>query len=275
MPKIPRALTVAGSDSGGGAGIQTDLKTFAAAHVYGMSVITALTAQNTVTVTGVHLVPSSFVAEQFNAVMDDIGVDAVKTGMLANAEIIATVVDRLRFYNITTLVVDPVMISKSGVPLLDASARRTLIEQLLPMALIATPNLHEAEAILEMEITSLDQMTEAARRMYDLGVRYPLIKGGHAHGAEAIDVLYDGKDFHYFREPRIDTRNTHGTGCTLSAAICAALARGQHPIDAVAFGKKFITEAIRGSLNLGKGHGPTNPGGLVKPVKSLTEGPGG
>lgn len=266
LSKIPRALTIAGSDSGGGAGIQTDLKTFAAAHVYGMSAITALTAQNTVSVTGVHLVPPTFVAEQIDAVVIDIGVDAVKTGMLATSEIIAAVADRLRHHGLDKLVVDPVMISKSGVPLLDEDARQALIDELLPLALIATPNLHETEAILDDEVRSLEQMEAAARRLHEMGVSYPLVKGGHAEGVEAVDVFFDGEEFHYFRQPRIDTPNTHGTGCTLSAAICAALARGQSPLEAVAFGKQFITDAIRNSLDLGQGHGPTNPGGLVKPV---------
>lgn len=266
MPKIPRALTIAGSDSGGGAGIQTDLKTFAAAHVYGMSAITALTAQNTVTVRSVHLVPVEFIAEQIDVVIEDIGVDAVKTGMLATAEIVSVVAERLRHHKIDRLVVDPVMISKSGSPLLDQDAREALINELLPLSLVATPNIHEAEAILQMPIRSLDDMTAAAKELHALGVRFPLVKGGHATGPEAVDVLYDGKDLHYFRENHIETKNTHGTGCTLSAAICAALARGMTPVQAITFGKTFITAAIKHSLPLGKGHGPTNPGGLVKAI---------
>ncbi|HEY8450170.1 MAG TPA: bifunctional hydroxymethylpyrimidine kinase/phosphomethylpyrimidine kinase [Bacillota bacterium] len=260
---MPRALTVAGSDSGGGAGIQTDLKTFLAARTYGMSVITALTAQNTLGVAGVHVVPAEFVALQFDAVVDDIGVDAVKTGMLVNAEIIATVADRVRRHGIRNLVVDPVMIAKSGDPLLADDARAALVEELLPLALIATPNLHEASVIAGMTIQTLDQMAEAARALHELGVRYPLVKGGHLAGDEAVDVLYDGREFSYLREPRIATQSTHGTGCTLSAAICAALARGFDPIAAVRFGKRFITEALASALPIGRGHGPTNPGGLV------------
>lgn len=266
MVRIPRALTVAGSDSGGGAGIQTDLKTFHAAGVYGMSVITALTAQNTRGVLGVHLVPPSFVEQQFDAVVRDIGVDAVKTGMLATADVIATVARCLRRYGIRRVVVDPVMVAKSGDALLDPSAQAALREQLLPLALIATPNLPEASALLGRPVTTLEDMVEAARELHRLGVRHPLVKGGHLKGDEAVDVFFDGQEVHVLRERRLDTPHTHGTGCTLSAAIAAALARGAEPLEAVRFGKRFITEAIARGLALGRGRGPTNPGGLVQPV---------
>jgi len=262
MP-VPRALTVAGSDCGGGAGIQADLKAFLAAGAYGMSVITALTAQNTVGVRSVHVVPAEFIVQQFDAVVEDIGVDAVKTGMLGSAEIVEAVAGCIRRHGIRNLVVDPVMVAKSGDPLLAPEAARAVRELLLPLALVATPNLHEAGVLLGRRIETLADMEQAARDLHDLGVRYPVVKGGHLGGERAVDVVFDGRRVEHLEAPRVDTRNTHGTGCTFAAAICAALARGLPPLEAVRYGKRFITEAIQHSLDLGRGHGPTNPGRLV------------
>jgi len=254
-----RALTIAGSDSGGGAGIQADLKTFTALRVFGMSVITSVTAQNTVSVLAKHDLPAGFVEKQIDAVLGDIGADAVKTGMLANGDIVSSVVKKLKEYNVKNLVVDPVMRSKGGDALLDEEAVHVVIRELLPIATVVTPNIPEAEEMTGMRITSLEQMKEAARNIRSLGPSYVLMKGGHMTGSkEALDILYDGEKFHELRAPRIDTANTHGTGCTLSAAICAALARGFSPLDAVKEAKDYVTFAIERSFSLGKGHGPLN-----------------
>lgn len=262
--KIPRALTVAGSDSGGGAGIQADLKAFLASGVYGLSVITAVTAQNTVGVQGVVVLEPAFVRLQLQSVMEDIGADAVKTGMLATGDIIREVARAIETYGIDRLVVDPVMVAKSGDRLLDETAVGALRDELLPKALVATPNLPEAEALLDMEIRSLEAMEKAAKKLHDLGVAYPVIKGGHLEGEDAIDVVFDGKEIRRFRAPRYPTRQTHGTGCTFASAIAAGLALGREPLHAIEYGKTFITEAIAKALPLGKGKGPTNPGGLVQ-----------
>ncbi len=265
--RIPRALTVAGSDSGGGAGIQADLKTFLALGVYGMSAITALTAQNTRQVTAVHEVPPAFVAAQIDAVVEDLGADAVKTGMLANAGIIEAVADRVRRHRVRRLVVDPVMVAKSGDPLLRPDARDALVRELLPLALVVTPNLPEAEVLVKRPVRDRREMEEAARALHDLGAAVVVVKGGHQDTDEAADVCYDGRTVQVFRAPRLPTRNTHGTGCTFSAAIAAWLALGLDPAGAVARAKAFITDAIRQSLAIGGGRGPTNPGGLVRPVR--------
>jgi hydroxymethylpyrimidine/phosphomethylpyrimidine kinase len=251
----PRARTIAGSDSGGGAGIQADLKTFLALDVYGTSAITAITAQNTLDVRAVHEVPTSIVAEQIDAIVEDIGVDALKTGMLSSAAIIAVVVDRLRHWSLDRLVVDPVMVSKSGDRLLRQDAVQALIHDLLPLALVLTPNLPEAEVLVGRPLESEDEIRQAARDIVDLGPRAVLMKGGHRPGA-AVDVLFDGHAFHTFTSERIDTPNTHGTGCTLSAAIAAGLAGGMDLVNAVGSAKRYLTEAIRHAQPLGRGHGP-------------------
>lgn len=254
-----RALTIAGSDSGGGAGIQADLKTFAALGVYGMSALTAITAQNTVGVQGVFELPADFVGLQIDSVVTDIGVDAVKTGMLANAEIIAMVAAKVREHNLPNLVVDPVMVAKSGDALLREDAREMLVRELIPLAKVLTPNLHEARALTGIEIASVEQMREAARAIHELGAQNVVVKGGHLPGSEAsVDILYDGHDFIEFAAPRIETRNTHGTGCTFASAIAAELAKGKSVPGAVRAAKEFITMALRHSLTLGRGHGPTN-----------------
>jgi hydroxymethylpyrimidine/phosphomethylpyrimidine kinase len=249
-------MTIAGSDSGGGAGIQADLKTFQALGVYGASTVTAITAQNTVGVTAVHEVPTAIVAAQIDAVADDIGVDAVKTGMLSSAEIIATVADRIRHWRLDRLVVDPVMVAKSGDRLLREDAVQALIDQLLPLALVLTPNLPEAEVLIRRSLDSDDDMRQAAVDIVGLGARAVVMKGGHASGVTARDLLFDGHSFHVFESERFETPNTHGTGCTFSAAIAAGLARGLSIFDAVSEAKSYLTEAIRRSRPLGHGHGP-------------------
>ncbi len=258
---VPRALTIAGSDSGGGAGIQADLKTFEALGVFGMSALTAITAQNTLAVLGVVELPPEFVARQIDAVMADIGVDAVKTGMLASPAIVEVVAERLHHYAVEKLVVDPVMVAKSGDPLLAAEARSALISTLLPLALVVTPNLHEAAVLAGRPVTTLAEMRQAARAIHDLGPRYVVVKGGHLAGeAESVDILYDGADYREYRASRIDSRNTHGTGCTFASAIAAYLAKGAEPADAVARAKDYLTGAIRAGAtrSIGGGHGPVD-----------------
>lgn len=258
---MKRALTIAGSDSGGGAGIQADLKTFAARGVFGMSVLTALTAQNTLGVQGVHEVPPDFIALQIDAVVSDLGVDAVKTGMLSSAAIIETVAVKVREHHLAPLVVDPVMIAKSGAPLLRDEARDALIQQLLPLATVVTPNLHEARVLSGIDITTLDDMRRAAQAIHRLGARYVVVKGGHLpQTREAIDVLYDGVTFQELCAPRIETKNTHGTGCTFASAIAAELAKGHSVVEAVRIAKAYLTAILQASahLTLGHGHGPMN-----------------
>jgi hydroxymethylpyrimidine/phosphomethylpyrimidine kinase len=257
---IPRALTIAGSDSGGGAGIQADLKTFFALGCHGMSALTALTAQNTVAVTGIHSVPPGFVIEQIDAVASDIGVDAAKTGMLASAEIADAVAKAVEANRIDRLVVDPVFISKHRDELLARDAVGALKERLFPLAEIVTPNLFEAGGLLGREVADLDDMKRAARDLLDLGPSAVLVKGGHAETTTAIDVFYDGNTLEELSGPRYDTKDTHGTGCALSAAICARLAHGDDLLDAVRFAKDFISGAIENGLRIGKGYGPVNPG---------------
>jgi hydroxymethylpyrimidine/phosphomethylpyrimidine kinase len=252
---IPRALTIAGSDSGGGAGIQADLKTFSAFRVYGASVLTAITAQNSVGVHGVENLAPAFVAAQLDAVLGDIGADAAKTGMLSTAPIVQAVADRLRAHGLRRLVVDPVMIAKSGDPLLQPSARAALVELILPLALVVTPNLHEAAALAEMPVGTETEMEAAARRIHALGPAWVLVKGGHLKG-DAVDLLFDGARVTRLAAPRIDTPHTHGTGCTYSAAITAGLARGGSVPEAVAEAKRYVTAAIRAGFALGRGVGP-------------------
>jgi len=260
---ISRVLTIAGSDSGGGAGIEADLKTFAALGVYGMAAITAVTAQNTVAVTGIHEIPAAFVAEQIFDVVSDIGVDAAKTGMLLSAGIIEAVAGEVGRFKIEKLVVDPVMVAKSGDTLLQASARDAMKSRLLPLAWVVTPNVPEAEVLAGMKISCPGCIEEAAKRIHGLGCRYVLIKGGHLEQAQAVDYLYDGQGIETFTAPRIDTKNTHGTGCTFSAAIAAFLAKGADTAGAVRQAKEYITGAIRNSLDLGKGHGPLDHSYLI------------
>ncbi len=255
---MPKALTIAGSDSGAGAGIQADLKTFAALGVFGTSVLTAITAQNTVAVTAVHEIPTDVIAAQLDAVLSDMGADAAKTGMLSSAEIIATVADGVRRHGIANLVVDPVMVAKSGDHLLRREAVGALRELLLPLALVATPNIPEAEVLADMTIATDEDRRESARRIAAYGPRYVIVKGGHATG-DPVDYLYDGSTIIPIDAgARIDTPNTHGTGCTFSAAITAGLAKGHDVERAVRDAKTYITAALRHSYRVGAGHSPVH-----------------
>lgn len=252
---VPRAMTIAGSDSGGGAGIQADLKTFAALGVYGTSVLTAITAQNTVGVTGVHAVPVEMVIAQIEAVVMDIGVDAVKTGMLLSSETIEAVVGEMARFRVDRLVVDPVMVAKSGDRLLREDAVAALRHRLLPLATVVTPNIPEAETLSGMKIESNKDVRRAAERIIDVGAKAVVVKGGHLPG-NPVDVFYDGLEYWEFDAPRIDTRNTHGTGCTFASAIAAGLARGVEVAEAVEAAKEYVTESLRRSFDVGQGHGP-------------------
>ena len=256
---MKKALTIAGSDSGGGAGIQADLKTFMAFGVYGMSAITALTAQNTIGVQGILDVSPEFVWKQIESVMVDIGVDAAKAGMLSNASIAATVADAAREFRISNLVVDPVMVAKSGDPLLSAEARAAIRDRLIPMARIITPNLFEAEALLEREIRGIDGMRAAARDLAGLGCGWVVLKGGRSDiDGKAIDVLCDGKELVLLTSPWVDSGNTQGAGCTFASAIAAGLAKGLSAPEAVKKAKEYISEGIRSSPKVGKGRNPAN-----------------
>jgi hydroxymethylpyrimidine/phosphomethylpyrimidine kinase len=256
---VSKALTIAGSDSGGGAGIQADLKTFSAFRVFGMSVVTAVTAQNSVGVQGVFNLPPEFVGRQIDSVLSDFDADAVKIGMLSTAPIIGEVAARLkanakRGIDSMRIVLDPVMIAKSGDPLLQPEARAALIKELLPLALIVTPNLHEAEALAGMPVATEQDMEEAARRILALGPKNVLVKGGHLRDA-ATDILWNGRDLSRFTAARIDSTNTHGTGCTFSSAIAACLARGYALRDAISEAKAYVTAAIREGFQAGRGVG--------------------
>lgn len=254
----PRALTIAGSDSGGGAGIQADLKTFTAFGVYGASAITAITAQNTLGVRAIHEVPPDVVAAQIDAVLEDIGADAVKTGMLSSTPIIEAVADRLRAHSVAALVVDPVMIAKSGDALLRPEAVQALIELLLPMATVVTPNAPEATVLAGVEVRDAVSAREAARRIHALGPAMVIVKGGHLDGERSDDLVFDGRAFEILSGMRIGTPHTHGTGCTFSAAIAACLARGMEPLAAAREARAFLQGAIEQAEPLGAGHGPVN-----------------
>ncbi len=256
---IARALTIAGSDSGGGAGIQADLKTFAVHRVYGMSAITALTAQNTQGVTAIHAVPADFVRAQIDAVISDIGTQATKTGMLANGPIVHAVAAAVRHHNLTPLVVDPVMLAQSGAALLEPSAQRAMLDELIPLATLITPNIPEAQFLSGITIRSADDMERAAEWLRRHGAKAVLVKGGHAVGDEAVDLFDDGSEKVWLRAPRVDSVHTHGTGCQLSAAITANLAVGATLRQAVERAKQFITKAIEHGLAIGHGCGPANP----------------
>ena len=257
MDRVRTALTIAGSDSGGGAGIQADLKTFSALGVFGMSAITAITAQNTMGVTAVHEIPPEIVAAQIDAVVTDIGADAAKTGMIGNSEIIRVVVAKVREHGISTLVVDPVMVATSGDRLLREDAVDALRAELLPLATVVTPNLPEAEVLTGLDVSTVAEMREAARVIVGLGARSALVKGGHLAG-DAIDVFYDGSSFTELPARRIETTSTHGTGCTLASAIAALLARGESLESAIGGAKVYLTAAIERSFPLGHGHGPVH-----------------
>ena len=250
-------MTIAGSDSGGGAGIQADLKTFAALGVYGTSVLTAITAQNTQRVAAVLELPPEMVAAQIDAVVSDIGADAVKTGMLSSAAIIEVVAEKVREYKLPNLVVDPVMVAKSGDRLLREDAVLALKEKLLPLALVVTPNLPEAEVLVGHAVDSFDDMRRAAEEVVALGATTVVIKGGHREGP-AVDLFYDGRSFHEFAAARVDTNSTHGTGCTFASAIAAGLAKGSDVRGAVAMAKAYVTKALQHAYPVGHGHGPVH-----------------
>ncbi len=258
MNSVFKALTIAGSDSGGGAGIQADLKTFTMLDVYGMSAVTAITAQNTLGVHGIYDIPVEGIAKQIDAVVEDIGVDALKTGMLSQPEVIECVAAKMKQHQLKHLVVDPVMVAKGGAQLLADSAKQAIRQELLPFAALVTPNIPEAEVLTDRTITTLDQMKAAAQHIVEMyGAQAAIVKGGHLTG-EPVDVLFDGHAFTLFDGQRFNTRHTHGTGCTFSAAITAQLAKGDSLTQAVSIAKEFITLAIRDELGIGSGHGPTN-----------------
>lgn len=253
-----QVLTIAGSDSGGGAGVQADIKSLSANGVFAMSVITAVTAQNTEEVTEVFELPPAIIAAQIDAVFDDFEVSAVKTGMLGSAAIVETVAAMLKPQNVANLVVDPVMISKSGHTLLKPDAIGTLKTTLFPLALLVTPNVYEAQQLSGIEIKSLADARRAAKVIHGFGCKQVLIKGGHLLAERATDLLYDGRFFNVFKGEFIETSHTHGTGCTFASAIAAHLARGKSVSDAVHTAKTYLTEAIRHGLAIGHGHGPTD-----------------
>ncbi len=248
-------MTIAGSDSGGGAGIQADLKTFAAHGVYGTSALTAITAQNTLGVTDALELPVSLVESQIDAVATDIGADAVKTGMLSSAAIVEAVAGRIRRYGFTNLVVDPVMVAKGGDRLLREDAVEALRTLLIPLAALVTPNIPEAHALTGIEVRDVDGASEAARRIVRMGARAVVVKGGHLDGP-ASDIYYDGRDMKVLTVPRIATTSAHGTGCAFASAAAAGLAKGMDTRDAVGRAKRYVTEAIRHAAPIGRGHGP-------------------
>ncbi|MFD2672946.1 bifunctional hydroxymethylpyrimidine kinase/phosphomethylpyrimidine kinase [Marinicrinis sediminis] len=257
--RIAQALTIAGSDSGGGAGIQADIKSFQEMGVFGMSVVTAVTAQNTLGVHHVMPMTVESITQQLDAIAADMGTDAVKTGMLYSGEIIEVVADCLQTYNWKQVVVDPVMIAKGGASLLQQEALHALKHKLLPLVQAVTPNIPEAEALAEMQIECMEDMKKAARRIRETGVSYVVMKGGHASFQEdVIDYLYDGHSFTPFHGRRVETVHSHGTGCTFSAVMTACLARGASMTEAVQVAKQFIQAALEDELGIGNGHGPTN-----------------
>ena len=257
MQTVPRAMTIAGSDSGGGAGIQADLKTFAALGVYGTSVLTAITSQNTLGVTDLMELPASLVSSQIDAIVSDIGADVVKTGMLSSSAIIEAVAEKTREHALTSLVVDPVMVAKSGDRLLQEEAVDALRTLLIPLALVVTPNAAEARVLTGREITTLDDARNAARELVNMGARSAVVKGGHLEGS-ATDILYDGREFRAFTAQRVQTTSTHGTGCTFASATAAGLAKGLSVRDAVSRAKRYVTATIRHAFPIGRGHGPLN-----------------
>ncbi|RLQ97495.1 bifunctional hydroxymethylpyrimidine kinase/phosphomethylpyrimidine kinase [Falsibacillus albus] len=257
--KQAMALTIAGSDSGGGAGIQADLKTFQELKVYGMSALTAVTAQNTLGVQGVYPVPKEGVIQQLNAIEEDLRPQALKTGMLFSSDIIEAVAERIHSFQWKNIVVDPVMIAKGGASLLLEEAIDALKTHLLPVATVITPNIPEAEVLTGLNIITADDKRRAVEKLTELGPKYVILKGGHDENPkEAIDFFYDGSELKELRSERIPTKNTHGTGCTFSAALTAELAKGKSVEDAVETAKLFIQAAIQNSLEIGSGHGPTN-----------------
>jgi hydroxymethylpyrimidine/phosphomethylpyrimidine kinase len=255
---MKQVLTIAGSDSGGGAGIQADIKAMSANGVYAMSVITSITAQNTQGVMAIHDLPIAIIEQQLDAIFDDFEVTAVKTGMLSSVEIVEVVSRKLQQFHVSALVVDPVMVAKSGHALLQPEAIESLKKTLIPLSLIVTPNVAEAEHLADQKIRTLADARMAAKVIHRLGCRYVLIKGGHLLEEKGTDLLYDGRFFHVYRTEFIDTPHTHGTGCTFASAIAAQLANGKAVPEAVQTAKTYLTNAIRHALAIGHGKGPAN-----------------
>jgi hydroxymethylpyrimidine/phosphomethylpyrimidine kinase len=264
-PPRALALTIAGSDSGGGAGIQADLKTFHSFGVFGTSAITAITAQNTLGVTAVHPIPVEIVRAQIDAVVEDLRPAAIKSGMLATMAMVETVARAVRDHRLKPFVMDPVMVATSGDRLLDTDAQDALVRELLPLAQLVTPNLHEARMLTGLQVESAADLRAAARALVDLGASAALVKGGHLPGDEAVDLFWDGRDEHVWRRPRLSGGDTHGTGCTLSAAVTANLANGVRLIDAVARAISYVARAIASAPGLGRGHGPIDHFAPVDP----------
>jgi hydroxymethylpyrimidine/phosphomethylpyrimidine kinase len=258
MAKRPQALTIATSDSGGGAGIQADIKAIHANGVFALSVVVAITAQNTRSVTKIHPLPSEIIEAQIDAVYDDFEIGAVKTGMLFSEEIVGIVSKKLRGFSVQNLVIDPVMTSKGGTELLKPAAVEKIKTDLIPLGDVVTPNIFEAEILAGMKVRTMGEAREAAVRIHGLGCRAVLLKGGHLESHPATDLLFDGGDFTEIPGEWIDTPNTHGTGCTYSAAVAAQLAGGKPLPKAVRAAKHYVTEAIRHGLSIGHGHGPTD-----------------
>ena len=268
--KPVRVLCVGGSDSSGGAGIQADLKAVSVCACYGMSVITAVTVQNTCGVESIHPVPQKYILAQLDSVLSDIGADAVKTGMLLTVGAIDAVARKVKEYRLEKLIVDPVMFAKGGQSLMQDNAKVALVKKLLPLAFVVTPNIPEAEVLAQCKINTLAGMKKAAALIHELGVKNVVIKGGHLNAARksgAVDVLYDGNHYYEYSSPWIATKDTHGTGCTYASVLASALACGKNNVDAVQQAKVMVTKAIENSIRLGKGHGPVNViGSILKQI---------
>ncbi|HDQ04614.1 MAG TPA: bifunctional hydroxymethylpyrimidine kinase/phosphomethylpyrimidine kinase [Deltaproteobacteria bacterium] len=259
--KPVKVLCIGGSDSGGGAGIQADLKAVHACGCYGMSVITALTAQNSIGVQGIFPVTAVFVRKQLSSVLEDIGADAVKTGMIWKLGVVGVVAEKIKEYKIKKLVVDPVMVAKGGSVLMEDSTTQALVKKLLPLALVVTPNIPEAEILAKMRIKSVRDMKMAAKVIFSLGLKNVVIKGGHLEKSKktgSVDILYNGKEYHELHADWINTKNTHGTGCTFASVLAAGLGQGKDVLNAAQFAKIMVTKAIKNSVSLGKGHGTVN-----------------
>lgn len=254
---MKKVLSIAGSDCSGGAGIQADLKTFSAHGVFGMSVIVSVVAENTSRVIDIQNVTPDMIEKQIDAVFEDIEVDAVKIGMLSTPECMKAVAAKVKQYTPENVVIDPVMYAKNGCPLMEPTAVSTLIETIIPLADVLTPNIPETEKIADMQISTVSDMETAARKIHSMGCKSVVVKGGH-HIGNAVDVLFDGRNFYHFETAHIDTKNTHGTGCTFSSAIASQLAKGKSVPDAVKAAKTYVTMAIEHSLAIGKGCGPTH-----------------
>ncbi|MBO8171933.1 MAG: bifunctional hydroxymethylpyrimidine kinase/phosphomethylpyrimidine kinase [Bacillaceae bacterium] len=263
-----KALTIAGSDSGGGAGIQADLKTFQELGVFGMSALTAVTAQNTLGVQGIYPLSTEAVTTQIRSIAEDMGTDALKTGMLFHADIITAVAELIKQNNWERLVVDPVMVAKGGARLLQEEAVQAMFTHLIPLALVVTPNIPEAEVLSGITIKTMEDRKEAAQRLVQMGAKTVVVKGGHDQDDDVIDLFYDGSQFAELRRKRIQTRHTHGTGCTFSAALTAELAKGKDVLIAVETARDFIQAAIEEAPGIGKGHGPTDHGAYRRRLSS-------